>query len=940
MSKGKEPDGRFEAVSTNEVPPNFGYCIPTVGSLLGVWLLISLSIPIANAQDDPEASTEKQVLEEVTVTGSRIIRDGSRAPSPMTVMGNDYLENRGSFNIADALNELPAFRGSTTPAFTANKTLNPGANYLNLRNLGVNRTLVLIDGNRHVPSSDLGQIDLNMIPTVMLERAEVVTGGASAVYGSDAVAGVANLILKKRVEGLELRMTYGETDRGDNEEFRFSGLGGTTFGSGRGYITLAVEYSDADGIGDPYTRDWGRREYGLVTNPTPGSTPIRIISSNVRPATMAPGGLITSGPLRGIKFLDDGTPAMFEYGDLAGGQSMIGGEGYGNTLMRGVGLMPELERRTAYLRLGYELNDSTAMFLDLSGGWTEGVSTTPYYFNFGNLTIQRGNPFLPASIATQMDSAGISSFRFGRFWTDIGNANSIATTELRRIVTGLEGTLASEWTWDASVQYGESDYLQEVVNSFIPTRINQAIDSVSTPDGIACRVALTDPSTACQPFNPFGVGQNAPGTKDYLVATQIFDQTQKETSANVGMAGQLFDVGAGELGVAFGVEYRKQRLNAVADPLSEERQFAFGNPRSLRGEFDVTEAYVEVEAPILAGLPAIDSLTFNGAYRYADYSTSGGVDMWKVGAVWGLSEDLRLRTTRSRDVRAPNIPELFTPERNNGAFVIVDPFNGNATSIAFNILRGNTELDPELADTFTFGIVYQPSWLSGLQMSADYYDIDISDAIASLPPQETVNRCFAGETVLCSLIVRDSSGAISFVESQAVNIATARNRGMDFELGYATSLPRGNLDLRLFATKTIKSERTNGPTIIRYDGQNNQDLGIPSWTANGLATYSLDQWSVTAQGRYTSSGNFSNAFVEGIDINDNSLPSVFYLNLSGQYEFNLAQHSSKLRLRVFGSVDNVLDKDPPPVPGTIVATNTNFYDVIGRRYRIGVIVNF
>jgi len=906
--------------------------------LLMSWFLILLSVPVAaNAQEDTEATTDTDTIEEVLVTGSRIFReDGSRAPSPMTVVASDYFELRGSMNIANALNELPAFRGSTTPASTTNKTLNPGANYLNIRNLGVNRTLVLIDGIRHVPASDLGQVDLNMIPTSLIERVEVVTGGASAVYGTDAVAGVVNIILKDQYEGVAIRMDGGQSELGDNDEYRLSALAGTTFADGRAYATLGLEFTDAKGVGDVYTRDWGRMEYGAVTNPEQGATPIRFISSNVHPSSMAPGGLITSGPLRGTTFTDDGTPTMFEYGNLAGFPYMIGGDGFGNTLMRDVGLMPELERRTGYLRAGYDLTDSIELFVDLSAGSTEGVSSTPYYFNWGNLTIDRHNPFVPPSIATQMDTAGISSFRFGRFWLDMGNANSIATTEVRRMVTGLEGTLANDWMWDASVQFGETEYEQRVVNWFLPGRIREGIDAVTAPDGrIVCRVALTNPSTACRPFNPFGVGQNAPGATDYFVAEQLVDQTQEETSANINVSGQWFDVGAGPLGVAFGAEYRKESLDAVADPLSEAGLFAFGNASSLRGDFDVTDAYLELEAPVLEGLPIFHALTFSGAYRYADYSAAGGVDSWKVGATWDLSQELRVRITRSSDVRAPNIPELFTPARNAGAFVIVDPTRNNASSIAFNILEGNIDLDPEVADTLTFGIIYQPSWLPELRVSVDYFDIDIGNAIASIRPQETVDRCVAGESVLCDLIVRDAAGIIAFVEGKAVNIATARTRGIDLELGYTASLPRGDLNLRVFATRTMQADRSNGTVTTSFDGQNNGNLGIPTWAANGVITYSLGPASVMAQGRYISSGAYNNSFVEGTHIDDNSLPSSFYLNLSGKYEFDLAAR----RLHLFAAIDNLLDRDPPPVPGTISVTNANFYDVIGRSYRIGLRVD-
>ncbi|MFT3964385.1 MAG: TonB-dependent receptor [Sphingobium sp.] len=914
----------------------------TIRAILGTTAIMGSLIPLSATAlaQDAVPSTKPETFDgpEVVVTGSRIIRDGSGAPTPLTVIGSDFLAKRNIINVADALNELPAFRGSTSPATTANASRNPGANYVNLRNLGVNRTLTLIDGVRHVPTSDTGQLDLNFIPSLMIDRVDVVTGGTSAVYGSDAVAGVVNLVLKKRFNGVRTQADFGVSERGDNLEYRASLLAGTSFADTRGWVTLSVDYMRSTGIGDAYTRDWGRQEYGLVTNAT-GASPSRLIAANVHPATMAPNGIITAGPLSGTTFSADGTPTRFNYGQLASGSTMIGGDGYGNTLFRGYGLMPKLERRIAYLRTGYELSDSVEISADLSYGWTRGISTTPYYFNQGNLTIQRGNPFLPGSVASDMDAARITSFRFGRLWTDIGQAFGVSTTDALRGVVALKGKLGSDWNWTADVQYGRSKYHQTVENGFLTARVNEAIDAVYAPDGsIVCRVALTDPTTACRPFNPFGTGRNAADVKNYFTGTQDLRQIQKEISASVGMSGKLFDIGAGDIGIAFGAEYRRESLDAVADPLSNAGLYSFGNPRTVSGAFDVKEAFVEIDAPLLADLPLIHALSFNGAYRYADYSTSGGTSMWKLGLTWDITPDLRLRGTRSRDVRAPNIPELFVPFRNNGSFTIFDKTRNNASSVVLAFLQGNSTLKPELGDTLSLGAVYKPSWLHGFTVSADYFNIDISQAIGTVTAQETADRCAAGDATFCAQIVRDSNGAITTINARAVNFSNALTRGIDFELGYATPALGGDLDLRLFATKMIKATRTIGTTVTRYDGQNNGTLGIPSWTATAMVTYSQGRASGTVQGRFLSAGTFDNTLVEGVDINDNSLPSAFYVNLTAQYF--LGPVSEPKKMRIFGTINNLFDKDPPPAPGSVAPVNAAFYDVVGRAYRIGVAVDF
>ncbi len=901
------------------------------GLLVGLPTAASAQTLPANAADEAAAD------QEITVTGSRIIRDGTEAPSPLTVVGADLLDKRQAVNVADVLNELPAFRGSTTPASTTNNTKNVGANYANLRSLGTNRTLTLVDGVRHVPSSDLGQVDLNFIPSLLVERVEVVTGGASAVYGSDAVAGVLNLVLRRKYEGFQVRGDVGMTQHSDGKEYRGAFLGGVQFGGGRGYATLAVDVYRSDGAKDAYSRDWGRRSYGLVTN-VAGATPVRIIASNVQNATMTPNGIITSGPLRGTTFNADGTPRPFTYGQLPGAQLMIGGEGQGTRLYLGDALLPELDRRVAYLRTGYEVSDALELSQDFSYGWSKGVASTPYYFNYGNLTIQRENPFLPASVAAQMDAAGVSSFGFGRLWTDVGRPVPVSTTETWRSVTGAKGSLAPSWNWAANFEYGQNKYRQQILGAFMAARAAEMIDAVSAPDGsVVCRVALTNPSTACRPFNPFGTNRNTADVQNYFRADQDLRQTQREIAASAGITGKLFDIGAGRWGVAMGGEYRRETLHAVADPLSRAGVFTFGNARNVDGKFNVKEAYIELEAPLLANLPFVEALTLNGAYRYADYSSSGGISMWKLGATWDVSDDLRFRVTRSRDVRAPNIPELFTPARGLATQTILDPFRGNAATLVFPFVQGNPNLKPETANTLSFGAVLKPSFIPGFNFSVDYYDIKIDDAIATVAPQDIVNLCFGGQNDACSQIVRDGSGTITQISSTGINIATQRTKGIDLELGYRTDLGEGKLDFRVFANHTIKSTLVNGALITRLAGQNN-GAGTPSWAASAIVGYDINRISATLQARFISAGKYDRSFVEGRDIADNTLPSATYLSLNAQYRIGPAEEPGRYKL--FATVDNLLDKDPPAVPASVLPTNPQFYDVLGRRFRVGFSANF
>lgn len=902
---------------------------------------------VASANDAvsvEDAATSESSEPEITVTGSRIARDGADAPSPVSVLSSAAVQARGITNIADALNEIPALANSATPAQSTASTRYTGSNFVNLRNLGPSRTLVLVDGVRHVPSSDTELVDLNLIPSNMVDRTEVVTGGASALYGSDAVAGVVNLKLRKRFQGFEATAQYGQSEAGDNVEYRIGMVGGFRFAGDRGNITLAFEYVDNDGVDDIYSRDWGRRESGLIANPSRATNglPLRIISSGIRNATMAPGGIITAGPLRGTTFANDGTATAYNYGALAGTQFMIGGSTYGNNFQLGVNLLPQVQRKVGYGRLEYALTDDIELTFDLSHGRTKSIGTAASPFNFGNLTIRRDNAYLPASVAAAMDAAGVTSFSFGRFWTDVGVALPTVNNKVTRGVIALNGSLGDDFTWDASAQYGESDYSVRTYNSFIPARGIAAIDAVYNGSGqIVCRTNPTGLNAGCVPFNPFGSGNASDAARDYVTETQEFDQKIEQSAYAIGLSGKPLELWAGPLAVAAGVEYRKEELNSVANALAQANAFNYGNPKGLKGSFHVLEGYAESDIPLLTDTFLAKRLSVNGAVRVTDYSTSGTVVTWKAGAMWRPIGDVLVRLTRSRDIRAPNIPELYQPGRLNTPAAIIDPQNGNSSYLAVSTTSGNPNLKPETADTVTFGVTYTPAWERGLRMSVDYFDIKVKDAIGTVTPQDTVDRCFRGDSTLCSLITRDSGGIVTAIATNNINIARFEARGIDAELSYTTSLDglgiQGNGGLTLLGTKNLRNRSINGAITTNFSGQHRVG-GLPKWQATATLWAKIDRVMVSSQTRFISSGVFDNLFVEGVGINDNSIPARVYENLSLSYDFG--PQGDEDRLQVFAVVNNLLDQDPPVVPDTISTTNQQIYDVIGRSYRAGVRVKF
>src|SRR5688572_4999008 len=375
----------------------------------------------AHAQEASQSGEPDAGLQEVTVTGSRIQRaDGFSAPTPVTVVGADRLEQRGIPNIGDALNEIPSFRASTNPATVQNTGGNIGARVLDLRGLGASRTLVLVDGRRFVASTSQGTIDTNLIPSALIERVDIVTGGASAAYGSDAVAGVVNFNLASKLEGFRANTSYGSSFQGDDENVNASLAGGLSFAGERGHVVWAGEFSNEHGMGDCYTRDWCGQEWLNLGNTPPGNggRPANNITDDVHTATVSQDGVINSSnaafPLRGTTFNPDGTTRPFQYGELYGTNLaplfMKGGEGHGeNVFIQGYLLKVPVKRYIAYTKTTYDFTDSMQGGLDVSFGQVEGQSYgTQYRDNAGNDgpqsfgPIRSGNPFIPASVQQTM----------------------------------------------------------------------------------------------------------------------------------------------------------------------------------------------------------------------------------------------------------------------------------------------------------------------------------------------------------------------------------------------------------------------------------------------------------------------------------------------------------------------------------------------------------
>ena len=931
-------------------------------------------------QEDPQAGGENGAgaaadAEDIIVTGSRLGANGFTAPTPVTVLGGDLIAKTSSPSIGEALAQLPAYRPTSSPGTQGIFPANAGARIADLRGLGAARTLVLMDGRRFPPSTSTGTVDLNLIPTLLVKRAEIVTGGASAAYGSDAVSGVINILLDTRMTGVKTSVGYGVTEVGDGEQYFAQLAAGTSFNDDRGHAVFAAEYNKDKGTGGCYTRTYCSNEVADLTGvPGANGRPAHNITYNVRTGTLTPGGLITAtinaagvrtaakgGVLGGIQFADNGQPTSFTYGTNSNALFQEGGTGAGLNAFFGDPLLSiPVERYNALGHFEYEFSPAITAFVEASyghvSGYTRGPEIRDTGFPTAGTVISIENPFLPASIRQTMTANGIVGLTLGKLGNEFGNMDSVSTRDTMRVLAGGNGNLGGSWKWDAYAQYGVTDYSQTTYNNRITANYAKAVDAVTGPGGTpVCRVnADANPNNndpACVALNILGQGNNSAAARAYAFGTTLQNSEFTQTSGAVNVRGELFDTWAGPVAVATGVEARRNGLKIQVDPISASNGFYIFNQTPSAGNVAVVEGYAEVAVPLLRDSPLGSSLEVNGAIRQARYTnTSSGTKSkfdattWKVGVSYRPFDWILLRATQSRDIRAPNTSELFTTPV--GGLAALTDTKTSTQVFAQLFTGGNINLRPERAKTFTAGFTLQPQGaLRGFRFSADYYNIDIKDAIAVLGAQVIVDTCNTRNTPeICALVTRDTNGLLKSVSVLQLNLNRQQVRGLDFETGY--NLPLGEdraLDLRVLTTHTMDFTNSALPGVNRAG--DNGVSGVPSWVVDGMASLSWDRLGVNLQGRFISRGKLDATLVGPEDagysillpnsINTNRVPSRFYTNLG--LTFDLIDRGSS-KVEVFANVYNLFDVNPPPYFNG--NNNAVYYDNIGRRYRAGVRMNF
>jgi outer membrane receptor protein involved in Fe transport len=973
----------------------FGQIHPRIGRLgvagVAMTALAVVHSAPAFAQAAPTPTGEVAAAgDDIVVTGSRVVRSGFSAPTPLTVLTADEIANQSpSNNLADYINQQPALAGSTRPA---NSRLNlsngsAGINALNLRNLGEVRTLILLDGRRSVASTLTGLVDVNTIPQMLVERVEIVTGGASAAYGSDAVAGVVNFILDKKYTGLKLTADSGVTTYGDGQNYSISGAAGLSFGGGRGHILLSGQLAHRDGIFS-VDRDWNATGYVRIQDPNwvaGSTTPQFLIRRQVGAANSTPGGLITgsaggtANSLRGLYFGQNGTVLQYHYGSLtfpvptgASAPSLTqGGDWRVNDSGRRIGLDPQDDRHGFFGRLSYEIASDVEVFAEGSYNWQHIVFNAGPNLSTG-IALKPDNAYLINQLGAAR-LAGITGVTLATTAADLPYRGVNNTRSVQRYVLGMNGkfeAFGKTAHWDVYGQYGRTQMREQLTNIMNTQKMLNATDAVfasaGNPGGFAvgsiqCRINVdavtTNDDAACVPLNRMGIGVANPAAFAYVLGNPYRDETIEEKVAGANLSLTPFATWAGDVSVAVGGEWRQESITGsvpaqyqpTVTATTTLNTWSVGNYLPTTGHYYVKEAYLETVIPLGLGLE------FNGAVRATDYSTSGYVTTWKLGATWQPIPDIRFRVTRSRDIRAPNLGELFQAGTSNSDsvrnpfFNAADPTKGPATYSYSATAFGNLNLRPEKSNQWNIGAVLTPRFLPGFSASVDYFRIEIKDLISGFGAQDIINLCQLGNTAFCSAYTVDPTNPSKLLfRTQPFNFQRQLVRGVDFEASYRVPVSsRTSFALRGMATHYIENLLNTGvagSTVVNTAGVNGGQGSTPSWIFHFSATVDMPTTSVTAVARGVSSGKYAANGVEcttGCPLSTTSFPTYDVNHVSGLFyvDLNLTQKikaNDKSDAQFFINVTNLFNRWPLLVPETGLAANSTYSDLLGRTFRVGV----
>ncbi|HEY9090871.1 TonB-dependent receptor plug domain-containing protein [Parasphingorhabdus sp.] len=929
--------------------------------------LAMVSAPaFAQDQDVQEAAAADDII---IVTGSRITNPNLEQSSPVNVVSGDEIDLRQATNAEELIGDLPGI------APGINSSVNNGSAgfaALNMRNLGTNRNLVLLDGTRLVPSSLASVTDLNIIPVALVERVDIFTGGASSVYGADAIAGVANFVTKRDFAGVDMAATFGLTEEGDGQRFRTDVTVGANFDDGRGNAVLSIGYQNIDSVlqGDrSFSKDTLFIEGSKIGSGT--AVPTRINGDQYDPAT---GELVPTYSTFNF--------APFNY------------------------FQTPLERFNVFGSARYEVTDNIEVYT--KGMFTKSTVSlrlAPSGLFGDTWQVPLNNPYLTPSIrdnicanssltAAECVAASDPTLAPGdvdyrevptvinRRLVEMGARETDYVTNQFQIWGGVRGSITDNINFDVYGTYGESDRTQSNVHWGLKSRVQQALRANVDGDGA---VVCSDPANGCVPINLFGNGTNV--TADTIAffdqpSTQVVKTTLSVVNGSISgdLGSESFLFADTPIGFAVGAEYRKYTAAQIPDVASgtQDEVMGTGAPSpAFQGEYDVKEVFGELIVPIVENVPGIYSLTAEGGIRYSDYSNSGGSTTWKAGGTWEPIEGYKIRGVYQHAVRSPNIGELFSPVVTGLTALSIDPCAGtnpvgDAQLTAICIAQGapagrigtipqpsagqinataggNPDLGPETANSYTIGVVLTPPSVPGLQITADYYNIKVKGAITTPTPGDIIDPCFVDfDPTACALIGRNplngslnGGGDTAGLILQLTNQGVIETSGVDMRVAYQmpTSFGRVAFDFSGNWTEQLKFKAS--PTSINrecvsYYGENCEPI-TPEFTFNARATVGFGD-SVDVSLLWT--------WIDGVSLEP--LSASFgdaldeYSSISAYSYFDLTTRFSVTdNFEMTAGVQNLLDKKPPIVSSYIGGSAYNSgntypttYDALGRRFNV------
>jgi iron complex outermembrane receptor protein len=937
------------------------------------------------------AQSEATPIQQVVVTGSRIASPNAESPSPLQVINAADIAASGVTNLQELLLKNPTLGTPTISRTNSNfSTASAGVATVDLRNLGTSRTLVLLNGRRVVAGiPGESAVDLNTIPTDFVERIEILTGGASSTYGSDAVAGVVNIILKRNFKGLTADASVGESSKNDDRRRKLALTFGTTSADGDSNVMGHLGYSRQGAV---YSRDRAISAVDQISTGAGVTGEAADLLSVTRP-------FYSSYAPQGRFFHDTGNYTYDAAGNpvpwSTNGDANNPARGFNRSEFRSIAVPTERYLLAATGNLALAENHSA--FFEGSYASTR-VSTRIEPFALGAEDIYPasggqvpaafmvngalvGNPVVPQYLYDRIsdtDGDGAPDYYFTRRLAEVGTRGSTAERDTFRLATGLKGKALS-WDYEVYGAYGSTKEAQGSGGQVNVLNFRNALEAIPGPTGApVCR----DPNAVlqgCVPINVFGFNTISPAALRYVTAPGSLETRTTQKLFGGSVSGEPFSMPAGPFGLAAGFEWRKETSSSVPDALTQAGLNAGNATPPTFGEFSVKELFLEARVPLLKDQPMAKTLNFLGALRAGDYSTVGRTNSWNAGFEWYPVADVKLRGTRALSTRAPNINELYSPPSQDFPTGIIDPCVGvtaastgavsdacrAAPGVAANIAangsftlnqadvqgvsgynRGNPDLGEEKGRSTTVGIVYTPRSIALLKrftVTADYFKIRIADAIVSTPRNFALQSCYGGGSqAFCSLITRrpaavgaNSAGSLEFVDTTVSNSGGLETEGVDLTLTWNGNLGPGKLAARGAYTRVRKGFIVPLPGAAQdpFAGE----IGAAKNKGSVTLGYQWGRFNLGANTTIIGESALDDAFLAGFDLPPNAI--TFKRKVYNDFQLS---YELRKQVELYVGIDNAFDTKPPAIisglPGnsTGAETDAGTYDAIGRRYYVGI----